>query len=741
MTRFKTLLLIGASLGVMPGSAWAQTQAPANTPSETAQPAGQDAGIPDIIVTGTKLGETAVQNTPIAISVLSGDKLALSGASNVSDLIAMTPNLSVTKTTASAQIYIRGIGSNNVFNGSDPDVTVQSDGVYIARAFGQFADFIDVDRIEVLRGPQGTLYGRNAVGGTINIISRKPTNDFSGKAQFGVGTFGMVQGQGYVNVPVVSGVLAVSLSGNYLRHDHYVENIVPSQTGTNNANRGGLRFQARFTPSDSLEMITRADWSKLHEDIEVGDHLLAPLASAPLATSLIGDFTRTAINSPHDILQEIWGISEEVNLRLSDVFKLKSITAYRRSKYDVHLDTDATELSTNIGGQAEVSRQFTQELNLNMNTHAFDGVFGLYYFHEQEKSLVFSMLPPPGPNFKNQVNPTARATSYAAFAQGTLHVTSTLNLTAGIRYTHDHKEVDQLYTRTSLATGAMLPGFPFIDTASRTFEAFTPKFGIDFKVMPNVMFYASATRGFKSGGTNYAALTTAALSFNPEKIWAYEAGIKSDWFDRRLRINITAFKYDYSDLQVQQLVGPGDTRITNAANAKIKGLEIETVAKPFDWLVLTANYSYLDAKYLSYTNANISTSLLPYLVGDPHKNADGSYNASGNRLNAAPTDTFSASAQINQPLWGGTAYLRGEYYWQSRIYFDPTNVAIMSQGAYDLVNLGVGWNSTASGWGVQLLAKNVTQRRYYATVTAISTPPGGQAAPPRTIQLQISKSF
>jgi iron complex outermembrane receptor protein len=737
MTRFNAILLCGVSLGLSPTAAWAQ--ASTDQPAPPGPAAVRDDAIPDIVITATRTGETAAQRTPIAISVLSGDRLGLSGATDVRSLVAITPNLNVSQTTASAQIYIRGIGSNNVFNGSDPSVTVQSDGIYIARAFGQFADFIDVDRIEVLRGPQGTLYGRNAVGGTINIISRRPTDEFSARAQVTVGTFDLFQVQGYVNVPLVPGLLAASLSGNYLRHDHYIDNVVPNQPGTNNADRGGLRFQARLTPSSSVEMITRIDWSKLSEDIETGDHLFTPFPAAPLATSLIGDFTRVALNSPHTNNQEIWGISEEINLTLSNVFRLKSLTAFRHSEYDLTVDTDGTELTRNIGRQIDLSRQFTQEFNLTANTAAFDGVAGVYYFREHETSLVQSDVPPPGPNFRNAVTPVAHARSVAAFAQGIFHVTEALNLTVGIRYTRDRKQVDQTYNRTSLANGASLPGFPFIASATRQFDAFTPRFGVDYTVVPGLMLYASATRGFKSGGTNYAALTPAALSFEPETIWAYEGGIKSDWFGRRLRVNVTGFIYDYSNLQVQQLIGPGDTRITNAANARVTGLEIETIARPFDSLLLTANYTFLDAHYVDFTNAAVSASVVPFLTRP--RNPNGSYDASGNQLNAAPRNTFSATAQFSQPLAGGSAYLRGEYYWQSRAYYDPTNVAIMSQAAYDLVNLALGWNSRDSTWNIQLLARNVTQTRYVTTVTAIGVVPGGIAAPPRTLQLQIGRRF
>src|ERR1700733_3007107 len=232
-----------------------------------------DVGLEEIVVTATKTGETQLQKTPLAISAFSADQLNNSVVNNVRDLVSLTPSLNVSQATASAQIYIRGIGSNNVFNGSDPDVTVQSDGVYIARAFSQFSDFIDVDRVEVLRGPQGTLYGRNAVGGTINIISRLPSDEFEAKALVAGGTYDQGQAQGYVSGPLVPDLLQGSLSANYLRHDGYVENVVPGQPDVGNANRGGVRGQLRFAPGEVLEATTRLDWSKTDENMDAYSHL------------------------------------------------------------------------------------------------------------------------------------------------------------------------------------------------------------------------------------------------------------------------------------------------------------------------------------------------------------------------------------------------------------------------------------------------------------------------------------
>ncbi len=700
-----------------------------------------DVGLEEIVVTATKTGETQLQKTPLAISAFSADQLNSSVVNNVRDLVSLTPSLNVSQATASAQIYIRGIGSNNVFNGSDPDVTVQSDGVYIARAFSQFSDFIDVDRVEVLRGPQGTLYGRNAVGGTINIISRLPTDEFENKAQLTLGNFSLLQTQDYVSGALVKGVADASLSVNYITHSPYEANLVPGAPGIGEANRGGVRGQLLLKPTDAVSMITRADYNKSAEDFDSASHLLAPYARAPLASSIVGDYNQVALDWPQVNHEQIWGVSEEINARFNDQLSLKSITAYRDSWYHLLVDVDDTELPIIEGLQADNSKQVSQEFDLVANVDRLDAVAGLYYFNEHETSIVSSSLPAPGPNFRNAVYPDAHARSEAAFAQGTYHLFDVVGLTAGIRYTKERKELDQTYDRTSLATGAFLPGYPFLGDTTRDFHALTPKFGVDWQVTPDALVYASATRGFKSGGTNYAAANVAALSFAPEYIWSYEAGLKSDWLEHRLRLNLTGFHYNYSNLQVQSFLGPGVAAIANAATAKISGMELEATVKPIPELVLTANYSLLDAHYSNFPAASVPAALAPFLAGSPRLNANGTFDATDNRLNAAPRDSASASGQYNWRVANGVTFLRAEYYWQSRVFYDPSNALIMSQGPYGVTNLFVGYDNQVSGWGVHLFAKNLGDTHYLVAVVANGEEPAGQAAPPLTYGVQLWKSF
>ena len=718
--------------------------------SDSIAPTNDGSQIGDIVVTATKTGATKAQNTPIALTVFSNDQLTASGVTNIKDLVSLSPSLNLAQTTASAQIYIRGIGSNNVFNGSDPDVTVQVDGVYLARAYAQFADYIDIERIEVLRGPQGTLYGRNAVGGTLNVSSRKPGDTFEGRAQLTLGTYKNVQIQGFVSGPLIPGVLQASVSGNYIRHDGYVENIVPGRDRQGNADRGGVRGQLRFTPGVDVEAITRADYNRGNERFMGSSLQLVAVPYAPLASSIVGDYSKTALNEDQRNKTRSAGISEDINIRLSPVLQLRSISAYRFNHYAVNNDTDGTEIGANRTLQSDSSRQYSQEFNLTTNLSHFDGVVGLFYFHEREESNNTSITVPSvattaAASALASVSPISLVDSYAAFGQGTYHMTPRLNVTVGLRYTIDKKHLIQDSERTSLnpaTLGQNFAGFPFFADAKRDFHALTPKFGIDWKAVDGVLLYVSATRGFKSGGTNFGASNVLALSYGPETIWSYEGGIKSDFFDRRLRINLAAFKYDYSDLQVQAQIAPGLTSITNAASATVKGAEIEVTAKPNSHLVLTASYAYLDARYNAFPNAAVAAQVRPYVTGSPNYNAvSNTYDASGNRLNAAPKAAIFASAQYDFDLRGGNAFLRGEFSHRSRAYYDTTNVALFSQGAFDLINLGIGYTDKKHRWSAQLFAKNVADKQYLITVVGNAARAAGLPGAPRTVNLQLTKNF
>jgi len=742
----------GAALLAITTASAARAQVTTGDPSTTGATAGgpNTSALQEIVVTGTKLGQQNLQRTPVAVSVVDSKLLETQGLDTVLDVAKYIPNLTFSRNAGQAIIYIRGIGSSNAGAGSDPSVTQQVDGVYIARPTAQIGDFLDVDRIEVLRGPQGTLYGRNAVGGTINIISRQPSATPGGRIQIGYGNYDEKSVDVYLTGPLSGKQLTASIAGSYRDHDAYFDNIVPGVPSVGSAKRAGVRAQLRWQPSDALNFTLRGDYSLVDEQLESYDHLLARLPfPAPLANSLVGSYRDIAIGSAQPIRVDTGGVSLEGNYDLGGGFALKSITAWRKLYSNLYNDNDASELPVNYLQQREKQEQVTQEINLTYQGDRLRAVGGFFFFGDHDDSLSNVSSPPSvaTPAARAAISraaPTIRTRSYAVFAQANWEIVKDLTLVAGLRYTTERKTIDQTYTRTSLnpaTLGANVPGFPILFSLSRSDDAFTPKFGIDYQATRDLFFYVSATRGFKSGGFNNAALVAATAGFAPETMWAYEVGAKTQFFDRRLRINVTGFDYDYSNLQVRQLLGPGNAVINNAATARIKGAEVEVLAKPFPILQLSGNLSYLDARYRRYTAASVASAYTPYIPNQTCVASVCTFDASGNQMEATPRWSGVLGVDLT-PSIGAQYRLDIHFDWarRGRAYFDASNVPISSQPAYSLFNANIGFGPD-KGWKIEAFVKNLTNARYYQVIAGNGIVPGAIAGDPRTYGARLGYSF
>jgi iron complex outermembrane receptor protein len=719
------MLISGASIAFLPGSVLAQ-MAPADAASARASaPRSEDIGIQDIVVTASKTGESAAQRTPIAISAFNSESLKDAGISNVKDLAGYVPNLSINQSTTYALIYVRGIGSTNIYGGSDPSVTVQVDGVYLGRPYSQFADFLDVDRVEVLRGPQGTLYGRNAAGGTINIISKTPTDSFGFENVLQVGNYSSVQEQAYVSGPLIPNKLQFSLAGSYYHHKPYIKNIIPTGNDIFNANRGGLRSQLRWELSDDIVATTRADFSQQKEHTTSFSLLRLPFT--PATTSILGDFSRVALNLPNNDNVRIWGISEDIRVRLNDNLDLRSITAYRNSRNKVDVDSDDSDVSITQVHQGEAQHQLSSELNLAGNFDRFNFVTGLYYMYERVATDIRVTVFPA--NFQLLFRPVNKSTSYAAYVQGTYKIKENLSLTAGGRYSFEKKAMDQLFLQNALSTGANLATVSY--HKSRSFKSFTPKLSLQWTPTANLLGYASITRGFKSGGFNFSSTNPATASFRPEKLWSYELGVKTDWFDRHLRVNLTGFIYDYTDLQQFLATAPGVAVIANAATARVKGIELEVKARPWSGLDLGANLAYLHARYTKYLAAPI-----PQTLGQ------GSLDVSGFELNNAPPYSISVFGQQSVPVSDDkSVYVRGEYLWMDRQYNEPTNYILQRTPAYGLVNVTAGLRNNGGSWAIELWCRNLTDKKYLIGTQDSGATFSAQPGAPRTFGVELKVKF
>lgn len=693
----------------------------------------------EIIVTASKTGETALQRTPIAISAFSEEQLQQAQLTNVSQLMGYVPNLSISAAGSFAEIFIRGIGSTNVVGGNDPSTTVQVDGVYLGRPYSQFSDFLDVGRVEVLRGPQGTLYGRNAVGGTINVISRAPTDDFTAESALTLGNYWLVQNQDYISGALVRGVLDASIAVDYTRHDGYLENIVPGSPDVFNANNGGVRLQLRYRPTSFIDATTRIDYSLADQLDTVYSKILAPFD--PLTDSILGNYHKVALgypNPPNSELTRNYGIAEDVSFTLNDQLMLRSVGAYRIAQTAVDVNSSGADIDLVPIRQQEHQKQISEELNLIGNYEHFNFVTGLYYYHEANHFLESPTIVPEGLNA--YFSPTTTTNAAAAFTQATWHVTSKFDVTAGMRYTYEYKTFDQDATFYLDPTGVEIvippPGAiavmgPITYRDSSHYYAPTPKFVLQYALTDDAMVYASATRGFKSGGFEFSSVTPAGAAFAPEKVWSYEVGAKTEWFGRRLRANLTAFYYQYSDLQVQVYLGGTNLSINNAASATNKGVELEVAATPIKGLTLMANTAYLDARYSRYTDAP-----LPSLLGV------GTVDATGNRLTQAPPWTIDLSSQYTVPLPNGdSSFFRGEYNFIGSQFFDPTNNVNEMQKGYGLVNLATGYETADNKWQVVAWVHNLTDKQYLTAAYSGGVTWAGSPGAPRTFGVTVHRKW
>lgn len=742
-----TAIALLATLGIISHTAFAQgTDQPISSTGQQLE---------EIVVTGTKTGATKLQSTPIAITAFTAAQLDQRKIDDVRGLVEYTPGLQISDINGYAQLYMRGVGSNTVYIGSDPSVTMHLDGVYLARPLAYFSDFLDVERVEVLRGPQGTLWGRNSVGGTIDIISKKPSDTFTGELRASVGTYDEYSLQGYVSGPIAGTPLRFSLSGVRLSHDPYFDNI-STAGGIGNQDSYGLRGQLYADLGDSFDVTFRADYSNSDEAIGGASKLLQPIG-VPSDDAILGDYHKIAANSSDALRLENFGFAIDANYHLTDTVTLKSLTAYRSLISSEYTDSDASSTDTTRAIFDLGQHQVSEELNLTADLDPLKLVGGIYYFAENDREPADVILPTFGVTHFQR--PTLRDESYAFFAQGDYKVTDQLTATVGLRWTRDskHYHINDFWTFsgpgvTDPNIGILGPkigtaaGFsdPFVISADKGAQAFTPKFGLNYQVTPDMMAYASITRGFKTGGFDFGASGPIQQSegYGPEFLWSYEIGLKSQWFENRLRANFAAFYYDYSDLQVELFTPPASAFTQNAAAASVKGIEAELEGKPLPSVDLYANISYLDAQYDSYPAAQAKINGIPV-----------PFDASGKYLNDAPKWSFAMGGTYTYETASiGDVYLGVDFHFQTTQFFSPVNDGIngisgypAKQGAFGLLNMRLGWDSDDRLWNAVMIARNLTDRQYITTAAnyggpALSTVIG-RPGNPQTFVFQLSRKF
>jgi len=707
----------------------------------------------EIVVTAQKKTED-LQKASLAVDVVSGEQLAISGVKNAVDLQDLVPSV---RFIAADQmtVQIRGLGTVNDNPGVSSAVGYAQDGVYLAHPPALTPVLIDLQRVEVLLGPQGTLYGRNTTAGVINFISRDPSLDgVSGYARIGGGNYSAINSEGAINLPLGND-FAMRLSAGNEKHAGYADD------GTNDVRSWTARGKLLYSPNSDFSAKLTLEGGDRDSRGQIYSGKCPPGNSDPFCAGVPWR-PYAGWSPPPQGLQnddKIYAATLDIDAKLPFA-NLTSITAFRG--YDLNAKVapgadPATDTPTFLYTHPDHSRSFTQEVRLaNTTDSGISWVSGVYYSHESEPSYVrfdyFNTIlqnpafvnPPAPPNFYQQFSePSLVDRSVAVFGDATLPIVDRFRLRAGVRYTNEKK--DFTGTIDSGATG-LFAAPQTTNSGSETDSRFTWKAGADFDITPESLLYVTVSTGFKSGGVNNLPTNTGITTYAPEKITAYEIGSKNRFFDNRVQANLSVFRYDYKNYQTFEFYSPtggpyvGATFFPtlNSQTATFEGGELTTQFAITSTDRVGLEVDYLDNKYDTF---NVS---LPFSAA---------VDLSGTAVPLSPRFTSALSYQHIFKLGNAgdvTTGVDGHYsgrYVASGNQGSTTGDALYVQSSYAKLNANVSWHSASGGWTVSAFARNITQR---ATVNTVS---GGYPVaynlllinamvdPPRTLGASIQKDF
>ncbi len=655
-----------------------------------AQETAQASTVDEIVVTAQRRSER-LQDVPVTVTAFGAAQIEESHIVGVQDIITRTPGLSFDAFPASEpRLFIRGIGSSDRGSGGDPSAAVFLDEIYLGRPSAIAFDVFDIERIEVLKGPQGTLYGRNVVGGAINVITRAPDlADFAGALEGTLGNYDRRELAGMVNMPFAEGVAALRLSGSVRKHDGYATSTVTGgdlESGDTRSARAQLLLQ----PTDALRIHLTAD-TTTDRGTGPANHVLFTSRPDRYPLSLDPSKSLATIDGRQD--RDTYGLRSEVSYSLPFA-TLSYLGSHRQVDYESYYDFDGSNGTRGIeGGDTEHSELTSHELRLlSPDDSKATWVLGVYrYRAETERTVTNNTFNFAG---RERVAQDSSLKSYAVYGDITYPVTDRLNVIAGVRYTKDEKD----YHIVHLGPQQFQTVFPLDATASASFDAVTWRLGADFHLTPNQMVYGMVSRGFKSGGFQDApsSLTAAVTPFNPEYATQYELGLKQQFFDNAVTWNNSIYLIDYTDLQTGQTVGLA--KITNNAGAAtIKGYETSLFWRIGGGFDLGANYAYTDATFDDFATVDDNNNPI---------------NLAGNRLSRTPRTKFTISPSYTLELAnGGELRATAEYRYESLIYDDNSNLQPEIRQPTEFVDANAGYTSPDGRWTLSAWGKNLTDER------------------------------
>lgn len=705
--------------------------------AQTGGAAGADAGqLEEIVVTAQKR-EQNLQKVPISVTAIGGEKLETRGIEAVTDLGTSVSGLTFQRVNGIVLPFLRGIGNTGNAAGNEPSVATYVDGIYYPRPISSFFDLKNVERVEVLKGPQGTLFGRNSTGGVINIITRDPSHNTAFSASASYGRFNAVQGDAYFTTGLGE-TMAIDLSVSGKTSDGFGKNIA---TGGRYGYEDSILVRSKllWEPHDETRVIVSGFYSGSKQSSQRASFPGYPSRSFLTGTILrpetISFWDGTDSENSRDIFK-VYGANLRVEQGLSFA-KLTSITSYTHSYEDSIYDGDFLPQKDFVAQGKGPVDVFSQEIQIsNKKDSSIDWILGLYYYNNKTSydSLTFKgplfQFAPPGGDFNSPAQ--QKIESLAAFAQATVEVAQSLSLTGGIRYTHDDLRGSGQFQLLGP------PATPFVSPVPDGHDKIgkvTFKAALAYQFTPDVLGYLSFSRGYKAG--NFNLLTYGSdKPTDPETIDAYEAGFKTELFDRRVRLNGAAFYYKVAHPQVALIKGQ-TIFFSNAGGSEVKGAEFDAEFVIVHGFTARAGATYLDSKYTDYLGAPAS---IPDIVNGGSIPVAGGIDARGNRTPLAAKLTFNLGADLTIPTSVGDVTLTADWYHNSGYFFEPDN--LLRQNAYEMINAQMRWKISPS-YAVRLFGRNLANERIIAGAASYQGPTGFGYVPaaPRTWGIAFDFDF
>ena len=765
-TALGLIIAAASAFGCGTGQAQEVPQRGASGPAD-----GAVTQLEDIIVTANKRAEN-LQDVPIAITAVTGARLEAIGITSTQDIAAVVPGLTIQQSVGGTQAHIRGVGTTTLGPGTENSIATYVDNVYMFSMSGALVQLNSIDQIEVLKGPQGTLFGRNATGGVINIRTRDPKHEPSGQFSLGYGNYETFSGKGYLTGGITENLAADIAGFVSLQGKGWGKNLFNGRDA-NKLDQYAVRSKWMFEPGDRDKFRLVVDYSELRGNQLIAGPIigktsnygpggalavqrpdLAPYVASgalfPFAevgepyTYAGGYYDTVATRQPHLVFK-----SEGASLQWDHDFgsvRFASITAYREAKQDTNWPVSPLPAFRNEIEYSRKEKQFSQELQLGSSAESdIQWVVGLYYLDTKAgfypATLTGTALAPlQSLQFVTEVT----GQSGAAFGQVTAPLWEGAHLTGGLRYTVEERGQSGSITTTFLP---VLPPFlPSILAGSssttvvpelqKTFRKLTWRLALDQQLTPDILAYASYNRGFKSGTFN--ALPPGAPPAAPEILDAFEAGLKTDLLERRVRFNISAFYYKYKNIQVT-VTTPISTALQNGAGAEVYGVDMDLTARIGSHLTVFGGLAVLDHEFTAYPGAGFFVAQ-PASVGGGAVKVVG--NAKGNKLPYASDTSFNVGATYTAPIGEGAAEFNVNYAYQTRWYAGPDN--LLSQPGYGLLDASARYRLPGDRISIGVWARNIADEQYATYLAAVENP-GGQESQavgaPRTFGVNVEYEF